>query len=507
MTAQTEQTSLSSAARAYIRAVSEGVRATAPIRVRLEAAAALCKKSRFDIAQVIYASVLERRPSSYQALLNLGYLARRRGDHAAALAYFQGALATNPHKRRPKLAAATELRRISRLEEAEALYRSVLEHRPKHVTALAGLGRIALARGNSRLALNYYRAALAANPTRMDLELKIAAQLRKLLRLNEARQVYDHVLAQQPNHAVARALRQKLGAPRSSGLPSLDSAWLERDTFTRADEWGHNLERLGIPAFGLSLLTLAQDFAYGASEEVKRECILIHREGASKILPLISDWQEFGDVLKREVAALPQRSRLGYLPELRADGSEIGFHVVDCHREFVYHRESAAGMIGASLSKYRQEVRRLQRDGAHIEPIGPANLDRVLACNDRWFAAKEHRGRKTYYRQRTAWTFENLSALSPLGILHLAVVLDDDVIGYAVSSHVSPSWAVFIYRRCDREPAGVAPYLLSEMAKLYPARQWINDGPAVRKPGLAWFKDRFTANASDQQVRLGWIQG
>jgi hypothetical protein len=291
-----------------------------------------------------------------------------------------------------------------------------------------------------------------------------------------------------------------------SGLPPFERAWLERDTFTRADAWGRNLESLGVPAFGVAVLTLAQDFACGASELVKRDCILIRRDAKTKILPLVSDWKEFDEVLKREAAALPPASLLGYVPEFRSDGSTRDFEIVESHREFVYHRASAADMVGPSLSKYRQEVRRLLRGGAHIEPIGPDNLDRVLACNDRWYAGKEERGRKTYYRRRTIWTFENLSALEPLRPQHLAVVLDGDVIGYAVSGDIGSSWAVFIYRRCDRDPPGIAPYLLSEMCKLYPDRQWVNDGPAVRKPGLAWFKERFTANAGSQQMKLGWIK-
>lgn len=503
MTPQAEETSLSSAARAYVRAISEGSRATASVRVRLEAAAALCKTSRFDMAEIIYRSVLERRPGSYRALLNLGYLARRRGDHAAALEYFQGALATEPHKRRPKLEAATELRRSSRMDEAEALYRSVLEDQPKQVTALVGLARIAEARGELRLAITHYQAAVAANPTRTNLKLELAARLLELSRLEEARRVYEGIVMEQPDHAVARARLRKLAKPRISGLPPFEKSWLERDTFTRADAWGSNLEALGIPAFGVSLLTLAQDFACGASEEVKRDCILIRRDDKTKILPLVADWKEFDAILKREVAAV---SLLGYVPELRADGSTRDFDILENHHEFVYHRESAAEMVGPSLSKYRQEVRRLLRCGAHIEPIGPANLDRVLACNDRWYAGKHQRGRKTYYRKRTLWTFENLAALEPLHPRHLAVVLDGDVIGYAVSSHIGKSWAVFIYRRCDREPPGIAPYLLSEMCKLYPDREWINDGPAVRKPGLAWFKDRFTANASARQMTLGWMK-
>jgi tetratricopeptide (TPR) repeat protein len=506
MVEQLQETHLSSAALAYLRAVSKGNPAMASVRVRLEAAAALCKQSRFRKAEIIYRSVLETRPSSYRALLNLGYLARRRGDHAAALGYFEGALATKPHKRLPKLEAAWQLRRAARLDEAEALYRNILDVRPEQVRALVGLGRIAQGRGELRLAIKHYQAAVSANPARTDLKLKIAAQLCKLCRIAEARQIYEGVVMEQPNHAVARAQLRKFARPRSSGLRPFERSWLDRDTFTRADAWGCNLEALGIPAFGVSLLTLAQDFAAGAYEEVKADCILIRRDDKTKILPLVAQWSDFQHIIEREAAVLPRGSLLGYVPEQRIDGSTWDLDVIESEREFVYHRNSAAEMFGPSLSKYRQEVRRLLRSGAHLEPIGPANLDRVLACNDRWYAGKARRGRKTYYRGRTLWTFENLSVLEPLDLRHLAVVLDDDVIGYAVSSHIGKSWAVFIYRRCDREPPGIGPYLLSEMCKLYPDREWINDGPAVRKPALAWFKDRFTANASSQQMKMGWIK-
>jgi len=309
-----------------------------------------------------------------------------------------------------------------------------------------------------------------------------------------------------PDRALARARLGKLKKTRKSGLPPLEQAWLERDTFTRADEWGRNLEALGIPAYGLSLLTLAQDFAYGASEEVKRDCILIRRDGKTKILPLVSDLPEYDRVLEREAAALPSANLLGYLPERCGAGWTNDFEIVESHREFVYHRESVAGMVGPSLATYRRQVRALLRAGAHVEPMGPANLDRVLACNDRWYAGKKDRGRKTYYRGRTLWTFENLSLLEPLGVRHLAAVLDEDVIGYAVGSHLGASWVVFPFHRGDRAPPGVAAYLLCELSKRYPERQWINDGPAVRKPGLAWFKQRFTANAAEKQMSLGWIK-
>ena len=443
-------------------------------------------------------------PHDYRALLDLGYLARRRGDHQAALEYFQQAHATKPHKRRPKIEAAVELRKTCRFEQAEALYRSILDDEPKQVRAFAGLARVAQARGERRLAIARYKAAVALDPNRTDLKLKLATQLAKLSRIEEARRIYREIGVQQPDHAVARARLRALPEPRGSRLRPFERSWLERDTFTRADEWGGNLESLGIPAFGVSLLTLAQDFACGAREEIKQDCILIRRDDKEKILPLVADWEEFNRIVKREMKALPAASLLGYVPALCADGATV-FNLQDGYREYVYHRQSAAEMLGPALSKYRQEVRRLLRTGAHVEPIGPGNLDRVLACNERWYAGKEQRGRKTYYRRRTLWTFENLAALESLRVQHLAVMLDDDVIGYAVRSHIGKSWAVFVYRRCDREPPGISPYLLSEMCKRYPDREWINDGPAVRKPGLAWFKDRFTLNAGDRQMTLGWI--
>ncbi len=425
----------------------------------------------------------QARPNRYRALLDLGYLARSRGDQGAALEYFEAARAARPHKRRPKLEAARELRRMSRLDEAEALYRSVLEHQPKHVRALVNLGRIATARGDVRLALNYYQAAAAADPGRTRLKLKIAAQLRKLSRVNEARQVYEGILAEKPDDVAARARLRKLAKPRASGLPPFESSWLERDTFARADEWGRNLEALGIPAFGMSVLTLAQDFATGVTEEVKPDSIL-----------------------KREAAAMPRGHLLGYVPEERAEVSSSRFEIAESHREFVYHRTSVADLAGSSSSTYRRQVRLLLRAGARVEPISPANLERVLACNDRWFAGKKERGRKTYYRGRTLWTFENLPALEALGVRHLAVILDNDVVGYGVAGRIGAACVAFTFHRGDRETWGVAPYLLSEMAKLFPDREWINDGPAVRKPGLASFKERFTFNAGEKQMKLGWTK-
>jgi tetratricopeptide (TPR) repeat protein len=412
---------------------------------------------------------------------------------------------TDPHQPLAKLEVALELRTQGRLDEAEALYLSLLEDRPKLVRALAGLGHIAHARRKPRLALRYYQAALAAKSTRMDLKLRVAWQLRKLSRFREAGQIYRAILLEEPNHARARERLAQLPAPEKSGLPPVERAWLERDTFTRAAEWGRNLEAVGATSYFLSLLTLAQNFARGASEEVKRDCILLHLGKATKLLPLVSDWEEYEYVLKREAAALRSGHRLGYVPKHPNGDWRNTFTIGRSQREFVWHRETVSEMLGSSLQGYRRNIRKLLKAGAYVEPIGPENLTRVLACNDRWYAARTAKGKDTFYRASTLWTFENLSLLEPLGVRHLAVVLDDDVIGYGVGSHLGASWAAFVYGRGDNE-YDVAPLIYQERAKLYPDREWINAGHAGGRRGLAEFKQRFTANAADKQVTLGWIE-
>jgi tetratricopeptide (TPR) repeat protein len=282
---------LSSATQAYVETVLAGGEAQAPVRVLLEAAAALHKAAHFEAAEIVYKSVLEQQPTSYRALLNLGYLARQRGDTAAALGYFDAARAADSQHTLPRLEMALELRTLSRLDEAEALYRDLLADHPTLVRALAGLGHIARARGQPRLALRHYRAALAANPARTDLKLEAAGQLRKLSRFREAEQMYRAILVEEPDHAGAKARLARLPKPETSGLPPMQRSWLERDTFTRAAEWGRNLEALGGPAFDMGLLALAQDFARGASEEIKADCILLRLGRKTKLLPLVSDWE------------------------------------------------------------------------------------------------------------------------------------------------------------------------------------------------------------------------
>ena len=65
----------------------------------------------------------------------------------------------------------------------------------------------------------------------------------------------------------------------------MEPSWLERPALKRAEEWGRNLEALMVPGFHMSVLEIATNLAWGATEEVKDDCILIHIDDRVKISP------------------------------------------------------------------------------------------------------------------------------------------------------------------------------------------------------------------------------
>lgn len=495
---QASQTNHASATDVSSQAELPGTEGQMPLHI--DAVSALRKAT-----ESVYQIILEKQPNGYRAPLNLGYLARQRGDAAAALNYFEVARAANPRRTRPRLEMAQELRALSRLDEAEVLYLSLLKEQPNLVRALAGLGHIARMRGEHRRALNYYQVALAADPDRTDLKLKVAGQLRKLMRFQDAREIYRGILAEGTDNDEARERLERLPKLEPSGLPQMEQSWLQRETFARATEWGRNLEALGGTIFDMSLLVLAEDFAHGATEEVKQDCILIRLGKKTKFLPLTSDWDEYEQALKREAQALNSGELVGPVFAPYEEGWRSSVAPSKGYHEFVWKRETVSEMLGSSLQGHRRNIRKLLKAGVYMKPIGPDNIDRVLACNERWFADKKAKGEAIYYRARTVWSLENLAALEPLGVRHAAVMLDDDVIGYTIGSFLGVSWTTYVYGRGDHQ-YDVGPLIVHEHAKLYPDREWINSGDAGRSRGLAEFKQKFTNGAENKQIKAGWLQ-
>jgi lipopolysaccharide biosynthesis glycosyltransferase/Tfp pilus assembly protein PilF len=90
-------------------------------RLRIQIADLLRELHHFDEAESAYRSVLDASAGDVRALVGLGNLHRDRGDNAAALAFFEAAVAKAPEHRDAWFHLVRALRELCRIDEANAV--------------------------------------------------------------------------------------------------------------------------------------------------------------------------------------------------------------------------------------------------------------------------------------------------------------------------------------------------------------------------------------------------
>jgi tetratricopeptide (TPR) repeat protein len=120
---------------------------------------------------------------------------------------------------------ALNFHRAGRLDEAEELYRKVVEASPDHWDSLRLLGLIEHQRGNHAAAVRQIDAALKVNPNLAEAHNSRGNALKKMKRLDEALADYDQAIALKPTYA--KALYNRGGALHE--LNRLDDALLSYD--------------------------------------------------------------------------------------------------------------------------------------------------------------------------------------------------------------------------------------------------------------------------------------
>uniref|UniRef100_UPI00191EDBF7 tetratricopeptide repeat protein n=1 Tax=Microvirga soli TaxID=1854496 RepID=UPI00191EDBF7 len=144
------------------------------ISFKIEVAADLRELGRLDEAEAVLQEILKQAPQHAGARIWLGHVARRRGDRAAALTYFEAAAELEPHNLPVKLEVAADLRELGRLDEAEAVLQEILKQAPQHAGARIALGHVARRRGDRAAALTYFEAAAELEPHNLPVKLEVA---------------------------------------------------------------------------------------------------------------------------------------------------------------------------------------------------------------------------------------------------------------------------------------------------------------------------------------------
>ena len=148
--------------------IATGHRVTAAIRALLALATVTWQRQRaFQDSETLWADVLRKDPTSMAANIQLGRLASRRGEFAAAERYLRDGLRfrtddLETHEFETNLAHA--LSGQKRLDEAAAEFESALQREPDYPEALNGLANVEAQRKRFPAAIDLYRRALTKRP-------------------------------------------------------------------------------------------------------------------------------------------------------------------------------------------------------------------------------------------------------------------------------------------------------------------------------------------------------
>jgi tetratricopeptide (TPR) repeat protein len=177
---------------------------------KIELAAELRAGERLDEAEALVRAILATAPHQIQALVELGHIEQRRGNHEAAAAAYQAAAIANPDNRNIKVELARTFLTLNRLDEAAAITNDILRADPHHVGALVERGHLLRRLGDQDGAIAAFQSAASFDPSNRNIQVELARDLRRLERLDEAERILLDIIEVEPRHVGASIERGHL---------------------------------------------------------------------------------------------------------------------------------------------------------------------------------------------------------------------------------------------------------------------------------------------------------
>ncbi len=175
-----------------------------------------------DTAEAHFRAMVEQRPEFAPAHRSLGFVLRRKRDHAGAKAAFARACALVPDDMELLLNFGQSAVDSGAAEEAEHALRRLLDARPDHDKAHHLLGRLARRKGDHATALGHFEAAGRARPDDSGLRHEIGQALRDLGRLDESETAFADAIRLDPGRGPAHRARALLARHRGDHAAALE---------------------------------------------------------------------------------------------------------------------------------------------------------------------------------------------------------------------------------------------------------------------------------------------
>jgi tetratricopeptide (TPR) repeat protein len=187
------------------------------------------RQSVFHDSAALWSQTLARNPTSMIANIQMGRLASRRKDFAAAERYFRDGLHyrtddLETHEFETNLAHALSAQ--GRFAEASAEFRNALARKPDYAEALNGLANVSARQQNYDAAIDLYRKSLAGQPANVIIRTNLANALAASGKFASAEREYRTAVEFDPSSVSAR-LGLALLLARAGRLQQAESVCLE----------------------------------------------------------------------------------------------------------------------------------------------------------------------------------------------------------------------------------------------------------------------------------------
>jgi tetratricopeptide (TPR) repeat protein len=252
-------------------------------RAKQDLAGAYFWRDRLDEAEAIYDELLHARDWRLSAMIGKGQVARRRGQRAAALAFFENAAAGPVPSDWAELELSRELFECGRFDEAERILRGGIARNPDFVQFHLQLGSNARTLGDSGAALAAFAKAAEIFPQDERIRIEIAIEEFRRGRPDQAMALLRTLIDERPRFAAAMEalanIFQQLDDPQSA--IELRRRVLEIDG---SSQWtdlllAQNLVRLGEYKEAQDVLS-ACETRLGLSPEIERvRCDILRDRG------------------------------------------------------------------------------------------------------------------------------------------------------------------------------------------------------------------------------------
>jgi tetratricopeptide (TPR) repeat protein len=171
---------------------------------------ALFNQRRFVESRAAAQKYLEQNAPNVRVLLALCRIEKSCGDGDAACSHARAAAALEPTNPRILGELAQALREVDRNNEAKEVYEGILCLDERHSPSHLGLGWLAFLRRDEEAAARHFtaafeclRAAAAADPKKLPVQVQLAYALRGLKQHDEAAAIFEQILTMDARHIQA----------------------------------------------------------------------------------------------------------------------------------------------------------------------------------------------------------------------------------------------------------------------------------------------------------------